>query len=302
MRRTSFIATVVLFTSVLSMAGAGATPPTGDLKYEDYARAQLQESASVPINGGTGLVRALYSVAPGGKTGWRRLPGPMVLAVTKGKLMLHGGDACGAKEYAAGQAAVAPAGVHEVHNPGNEPLEFFGLFFDQAPGAPKPLAEGPVEAAPSNCTGVMAAAVTPSGVSLTSAAVGSFVTTFYSHGATLDIKAGDDVFATHYDVSPGWSSGWFAHKPAVNVMEAGDLSYVEAKDGKCDESEVYHGGEAFYHPAHRHMAVNEGKDHVLLTTVYFGVPHDAGPPGPLHNQLAAADFSQAPPADCPRLR
>jgi hypothetical protein len=222
--------------------------------------------------------------------------------VTKGKLMLHGGDACGDKEYAAGQAAVAPAGVYEVHNPGSEPLEFFGLFFDQAPGAAKPLAEGPTEAVPASCTGVMAAAVSPAGVALTSAAVGSFVTTFYSHAATLDIKAGDDVFATHYDASPGWSSGWFAHKTAVNVMEAGDLSYVEAKDGKCDETEVYHGGQAFYHPTHRHMAVNEGKDHAILTTVYFGLPHEAPLPGPAGNQLAAADFSQAPPADCPRLR
>jgi hypothetical protein len=84
-------------------------------------------------------------------------------------------------------------------------------------------------------------------------------------------------------------------------MEAGELSYVEAKDGKCDETEVYHAGEAFYHPAHRHMAVNEGKEHTVLTTIYFDVPHGTPLPGP-GNQLAAADFSQAPPADCPRLR
>ena len=49
MRRTSIVATVVVFTTVLSMAVAVATPPTGDLKYEDFARAQTVEGATVPI-------------------------------------------------------------------------------------------------------------------------------------------------------------------------------------------------------------------------------------------------------------
>ena len=35
---------------------------------------------------------------------------------------------------------------------------------------------------------------------------------------------------------------------------------------------------------------------------YFGLPHGETLPGPAGNQLVAADFSQAPPADCPRLR
>jgi hypothetical protein len=301
MRRTALVVAIAV-TSVLSMTTALATPPTGDLQFQDYARAQLVESATVPITGGSTLVRGLYSIAPGGETGWRKLPGTTVLAVTKGKLMLHGGSGCAAKEYATGQAAVVPGGVYQVHNGGNEPLDFFGLFFEQTAGAPKPLAEGPTEAAPADCTGVMAAAVSPSGVKLASSAAGDFVSSFYSHeGATLDIKAGQDMFATHYDAAPGWSSGWFAHKPAVNVMEAGELRYVEAKDGKCDDKEVYRAGQAFFHPSHRHMAVNEGKEHTVLTTIYFGLPHDTPLPGP-GNQLTAADFSQAPPADCPRLR
>ena len=300
MRRTSIVATVVVFTTVLSMTVAVATPPTGDLKYEDLARAQVVEGATVPITAYTALVRGEYSIAPGGVTGWRRLPGTMVLAVTKGKLMLHGGEGCAAKEYGAGKAAVVPAGVYEVHNAGNEPLEFFGLFFGQTAGAPQPLSDGPTEAAPANCTGVMAAGVVPSGVSLAGSAAAPFVSRFYS-GATLEIKAGQDVFATRYDAAPGWSSGWFAHHPAVNVMEAGELTYVEAKGGKCDDSEVYRAGEAFYHPTHRHMAVNNGKEHTVLTTIYFNVPHGESLPGP-GNHLAAADFSQAPPADCPRLR
>jgi quercetin dioxygenase-like cupin family protein len=301
MRRISIVAAVVMFSTAVSVAGAVATPPTGDLKFEDFARAQAVEGASVPITPNSSLVRGEYAVGPGGGTGWRSLPGTMVLAVTKGKLTLQGGDGCATKDYATGQAAVMPKGVYQVRNTGRDPLEFFGLFFEQTAGAPKPLAEGPTAAAPADCTGVMASSVAPSGVSLAGSAAAPFVTSFYTGSATVEIKAGQDVFATHYDAAPGWSSGWFAHRPAVNIMEAGELSYVEAKGGKCDETEVYKAGEAFYHPAHRHMAVNEGKEHTVLTTVYFDVPHGAPLPGP-GNQLAAADFSQAPPADCPRLR
>src|ERR1700751_4788591 len=107
----------------------------------------------------------------GGETGWRRLPGTSVLAVNKGKLMLHGGQGCAAKEYGTGQAAVVPAGTYMVHNAGSELLEFFGWFFDQVPGAPKPLAEGPTASTPANCTSVMPAVAAPSGVSLTDPAV-----------------------------------------------------------------------------------------------------------------------------------
>lgn len=301
MRRIPIVTGAVVLASALSVATAFATPPTGDLKFEDYARAQLVESASVPIVGGMTLVRGSYSIAPGGETGWRKL-GTTVLAVTKGKLMLHGGQGCAAKDYAAGQAAVIPAGVYMVHNAGSEPLEFFGAFFGQPKGMTKPLAEGPTEEAPAGCGEIMAAGVTPSGVSVPTSAAGVFNAAYYDEGATLQIKAGEDIFATRYDAAPGWSSGWFAHYQAVNVMEAGELTYVEAKNGKCDESEVYKAGDSFYHPRHRHMAANNGKDHMVITTIYFGLPHGQAYPGPAGNQLVAADFSQAPPADCPRLR
>ena len=50
------------------------------------------------------------------------------------------------------------------------------------------------------------------------------------------------------------------------------------------------------------LLLEQGKDHAVLTTIYFGLRHEAPLPGLAGNQLAAADFSQAPPADCPRLR
>ena len=302
MRRIPFVTSAVVLASALSIATAFATPPTGDLKWEDYARAQLTESATVPIVGGLTLVRASYSIAPGGETGWRNLPGTTVLAVTKGKLTVHGGEGCPAKDYAAGQAAVIPAGVYMVHNAGSEPLEFFGAFFGQPKGMTKPLAEGSTEDAPAGCSGIMAAGVSPTGVSVPDSAQGFFVPNFYNEGSTLEIKAGTDIFATRYDASPGWSSGWFAHYPAVNVMEKGEISYVEAKDGKCDESEKYNAPDSFYHPRHRHIAANYSKEHFIITSIYFGLPHDETLPGPAGNQLVAADFSQAPPADCIRLR
>jgi quercetin dioxygenase-like cupin family protein len=300
MRRTSFAATVVIFVTALSMATAFATPPTGDAKFTDYARVQAADSATVPIHGGTNLAMGLYSIAAGGETGWRSLPGEMVLLVTKGKLMLHGGEGCATKEYPTGQAALVPAGTYLVHNGASEPLEFFGGFFDQPAGAPKPLVDGPTVAAPAGCTGVMATAV-PTGVSLNSPRVGTVSTAFYSHQATLDVKQGLDLYAGTYDFAPGWSSGWISHHPAINIVEAGTLGYVEAKNGKCDESEEYHAGQAFYHPAHRHMAYTKGSEHLLLTTIYFDLPHDTPLPV-IGNTITAVDFTQAPPGDCMRLR
>ena len=313
MRRIPFATTVVVLATVLSMATAFATPPTGEISWTDHYRVEATDNADVPISGGTVLFTARYSVAPGGDTGWRRLPGHAVFAITKGKLMLHSAEGCDAHDYAAGQAAVLPAGVYEVHNPGNEPLEFYGLFFGLPGSEPEPLAEGPTEAGPAACSGVSGLAAGPSGVSVTNASSGTFpgsdvygTEEHAQHGhhanAPLEVQAGRDVFATLYDVSPGWSSGWFKHAPAVNIMHQGELSYYEGRDGKCVKTETYYPGQAFYHPPHHHMAVNEGKEHTLLTTIYFNLPHDESPLPVVGNQTAAADFSEMPPEGCNRLR
>jgi len=302
MRRSASVVAVVL-TSVLSMGTAFATPPTGDVKFKDMTRAQAVEKATVPIEVGKDFASGSYSIAAAGETGWRELSGTSVLGINKGKLTLHGGEGCAAKEYGPGQAAVIPAGTYMVHNSGSEPLEFFGFFLNQVPGAPKPLADGPTTAPPANCTGIMAAGGSPSGVSLTDAALGNLVPGEFGHGAdkTLEIEAGKDVYASWLEIAPGWSSGWLSHRPAANIVQTGELSYVESRDGKCDESEVYKAGEAFYHPAHRHMAFNKGKEKVILWTMYFNLPHDTPLPV-VGNTLTAVDFTQMPPADCPRLR
>lgn len=297
--RVGVIAAVVSM-SVLSGGVAGATPPSGGVQLTDVARAQAVEGASVPIKPGTNLVSGAYSFAPGGRTGWRRLPGPAVLAVTKGKMTVHRALGCSTKDYDLGQASVVPAGTYLIENAGQEPLEFYGVFFDQAANAPKPLAEGPTAAAPANC-GAFAAASGPSGVSVTKPEAAMMVPGMFGHGASLDIEAGKDVYVGFLDLSPGFSSGWIAHHPQVNIISGGELTYVVAHDGKCDSSEKYHAGQAFYHPTHRHMANNEGTEHVLLTSLYVDLPHDTPAPV-IGDTITAVDFTQAPPADCFRLR
>ena len=300
MRGTAIAAaTIVVATAVLPMTVAEATPPTGDISYKDHARAQTQESVSVPITKDTTLVSGSYSIAPEGATGWRRLPGTMVLAVIKGGLTLHNADGCTAKDYGGGQAAVVPAGTYRVANAGTEPLEFFGVFFEQAADGPKPLVEGAPEPAPASCSEVkgLAAGSSTSGVSVSIPTSGRFVE-LYSHNAVLDIPAGRDLFATSYDFGPGSSSGWLSHLPAVNIVQEGVLEYYEGREGQCVKTERYEAGMAFYHPAHRHLAVNEGSEHMKLTTVYFNLPHEAAVLPAVGDQTTAVDFTQLPPEEC----
>lgn len=301
MRGTAIAATIVVATAtaVLPMTVASATPPTGDISYKDYARAQVQDSLPVPITKDTTLVSGAYSIDPEGSTGWRRLPGAMVLAVIKGQLTLHNAEGCTTKDYAAGQAAAVPAGTYRVANSGMEPLQFQGAFFEQAADAPKPLVEGTPEPAPANCSDVTgpAAASSTSGVSVSLPTSGRFVE-LYSHNAVLDIPAGRDMFATYYDFGPGSSSGWLSHLPAVNIVQEGVLEYYEGRDGQCVKTERYTAGMAFYHPAHRHLAVNEGSEHMKLTTIYFNLPHEKAVLPAVGDQTTAVDFTQLPPEEC----
>src|SRR4051794_36096203 len=129
MRGTSVVARVGMIAAVVSMSVlsggvAGATPPSGGVQFADLARAQAVEGASVPIKVGTALVSGAYSLAPGGRTGWRRLPGAAVLAVTKGTMTVHRTLGCSTKDYQLGQASVVPAGTYLIENTGKDPLEF----------------------------------------------------------------------------------------------------------------------------------------------------------------------------------
>lgn len=305
MRSRSLATHLALLTTVVSLAVLGtgvarATPPSGLIDFKDLTRAQAMESASVPIKPGTALVSGSYSLAPGGQTGWRHLPGTTILSVNKGTMTVQRAAGCSTKNYATGQASVLSPGTYLVQNSGQEPLEFFGMFIDQAVAVQKPLTEGPTAAAPRGCAGFRAASA-PSGVSLSSPAAATMVPGMFGGGAVLNISAGKDVFADFVDFYPGFSTGWLSHLPAVNIVMRGTISYVMARDGKCDLSEKYHAGQGFFHPAHRHMAFNDGPDHMWLTSMYFNLPHVPAAPV-VGNTTTAVDFFQGPPMDCPRLR
>jgi hypothetical protein len=289
----------VVSMSVLSTGVARATPPTGGVAFTDLARAQIVDGASVPIEIGTALLSGAYSLAPDGQTGWRRLSGTTVLAVTKGTLTVRKADGCGSKEYVAGQAGVVPAGTYLIENSGSAPLEFYGVFINQPAHAPKPLLGGPTAPAPA-CSGFQTASAAPTGLSVSHPEASTMVPGMFGYGATLNMPSGKDMYAGFLDFSPGFRSGWISHYPQVNIVSGGVLSYVMARHGKCETSESYHAGQGFYHPAHRHMALNDGKEHVLLTSVYFGLPHDTPAPV-IGNIITANDFTQSPPPDCPRL-
>jgi hypothetical protein len=305
MRSRSLATTLALFSTVVSMCVLGtgvakATPPSGLIDFKDLTRAQAVEGATVPIKLGTLLESGSYALAPGGQTGWRHLSGTSVLSVNKGTMTVRRAAGCSTKEYAAGQAAVLPAGAYLIENAGSEAMHAIGFFLNQPAASPKPLTGGRTIAAPAGCSGFRAASA-PSGLSLSSPAAATMVPGMFGGGAVLDIKAGKDVFADFVDFYPGFSTGWISHLPAVNILTRGEISYVMARDGKCDTSEKYHVGQGFYHPAHRHMAFNDGTDHMWLTSMYFNLPHEPAAPV-IGNTITAVDFTQAPPMDCPRLR
>jgi hypothetical protein len=299
-RRSLAIVTAAVSLCVLSTGVARATPPTGLIDFKDLTRAQAVEGATVPIQIGATLASGSYSLTPGGATGWRQLSGTTILAVNKGTMTVRRAAGCATTEYAAGKAAVLPAGEYLVQNAGSDGLDVYGVFINQPRGVTKPLSEGATAKAPAGCHDFTAASA-PSGVSLTIPQSARVVPGMFGGGAVLTIKPGMDVFADYIDFYPDFSTGWISHLPAVNIVSGGAISYVMARDGKCDVGETYHAGQGFYHPAHRHMAFNSGHDHMLLTSMYFNLPHEPAAPV-VGNTMTAVDFTQAPPADCPHLR
>src|SRR4051794_1296894 len=200
----AIVATAVAM-CVLNTGVAMATPPSGVIDFKDLTRAQAVEGATVPIQIGATLATGSYSLAPGGATGWRQLSGTTILAVNKGTMTIRRAAACSAKDYAAGQASVLPAGEYLVQNSGKEALDVFGVFINQAHNATKPLAEGPPATAPAGCHD-FAAASTPSGVSLSIPQSAKMVPGMFGGGAVLTIKPGLDVFADYLDFYPGFST------------------------------------------------------------------------------------------------
>jgi quercetin dioxygenase-like cupin family protein len=309
MRKLPGLSTVLAAVAVLATVNAAsATPPTGQFSYTEHGRAEQSANSTLTIPAADN-VSSSYSIAPGGTTGWRTSPGDAVVAVTKGALALDRAQGCAGEDVAAGKAVVISPGQFRLRNAGDQPAEFNGVFFNLPAGGPSPLVDGAAEPAP-DCPGISAAAVTPQGVSGSDVARG--VTDPYlhhanghgvdSHGTVVhQLQAGMDMAVFTYVLEPGFSTGWLIHTDEMAIITKGTLGIVEARDGGCKKVEEYSAGQAWAHKPHKHMGVNEGNETAVVRIIGFNMKH--GEPMPVvGSNTDHIDFTQAPPADCPRLR
>lgn len=322
MRKLPGLFTAVSAVAVLALlvmgglSPASASPPTGQFSYTEHGR--VQQTAGTITIPTADHVSATYTIAPGGSTGWRTSTGDTVVAVLKGALAVEQAQDCASQDVAAGKAVVVPTGTFRFRNAGDQPAEFSGIFFNLPAGGPNPLVDGEAVPAP-GCAGFSAAAV-PGGVSAADAARGN--TSAHAQQAhqqhaqsagdqsgadasygtvvhTLD--AGKDMFVVTYVLEPGFSTGWIVHTDEMAIITKGTIAIIEARDGKCQKVEEYTAGQAWAHKPHRHMGNNEGNETVVIRIIGFNMKH--GDPMPVFGSNPDhIDFSQSPPADCPRLR
>ncbi|HEV3365633.1 MAG TPA: hypothetical protein VG795_16125 [Acidimicrobiia bacterium] len=298
---------VVAFIAVGLLAGVNvalATPPSGGFSYTEHGRAQQSTSATVTIPAADNL-ESSYTIAPGGDTGWRTATGDAVIAVFNGAVTVDQAQDCASQEVAGGGAVVVPAGQFRLRNTRNEPAQVSGVFFNLPVGGPDPLMGNEAEPAP-ECGGFSAAAVVPNGISAANAARGVISAGKY-HGAdsygtvSHSLEAGKDMFVGNYTLEPGFSTGWIVHTDELVILTSGTLAIYEARNGKCEKVEEYSAGDAWAHKPHRHLGVNEGNEPAVARVVGFNLRH--GDPMPVFGSNPDHfDFTQLPPADCPRLR
>jgi len=287
--------------------GAGATPPSGpppDVK--EYGRAQQVEGGKVIASSGYDVQHTIYTLAPGGDTGWRNGPGSTTLALTKGALKIEQASGCATRALTAGSAIVLPAGKFRLQNTDKEPAEILANFTNLPSGGGAPL-DGEAGSAP-DCAGFAAAAVA-NGLSSDKTFRGD-PTAYYNqvhaghHGSDgyasseIPVEVDKDAVMMTFVLQPGFSTGWFAHTPHVAVLTKGSWAFFEARDGKCEKVEEYRAGDAWVHPVHRHMGAVQGNEPVEITVFGFNMNH--GEPKPvLGSQPDHLDFFHAPPSECP---
>jgi quercetin dioxygenase-like cupin family protein len=299
-------ASVVLMTTVNS---ASATPPTGQFSATEHGRVQ-QAAATITIPPADN-VSANYTIAPGGDTAWRTATGDSIIAVFKGTLTVEQATDCAGQEVTAGKTVAIPAGKFRLHNAGSSPAEFSGVFFNLPVGGPTPLVEGDAESAP-DCAGFSATAA-PGGVTATDPARGG-TGRYAADGSTKgaggvdtsapvvhSLEAGKDMFVVTYTFEPGAATGWLTHTEEIAILTQGRIAIWEGRDGQCKKIEDYKAGDAWAHKPHRHMGTIEGDETAILRIVGWNLPHGEPKPG-VGSSPDHIDFTQAPPAECPRLR
>jgi quercetin dioxygenase-like cupin family protein len=309
MRRPFAVLIVSVAISSFTMT-AGALVPIG-AAFEDHARAQTSEGATLTATPGQELVIASYTLPPDTDGGWRNHGGPAVLAITSGTLVLHSAVGCATKEYTTGQAVIVPAGRHELSNPGSETLAFSGAFLNGAGDDITPFldaAEAPPPAPCRDATG-NGLRTAPASASMVRSARGTFAgadayghSDHAHHAGGIRVEAGTDIFVVSVHAQPYATGGWMTHKPALGIITKGTLTYYEAHDGRCVKTQ-FTAGQAYVHASPvTHMPTNEGPDPLEATYVFFDLPHNAHPVPLAGNETDAMDLTPLPPKDCPRLR
>jgi quercetin dioxygenase-like cupin family protein len=100
---------------VVAVVG-GATPGVGTTS-EILARVPVNQPIKINTSHTSDYVVQKLTIDPGGTTGWHYHPGPTVVAVVEGTLVLTHSD-CVSKTYAAGVGFFQPANeVHVARNP-----------------------------------------------------------------------------------------------------------------------------------------------------------------------------------------
>jgi quercetin dioxygenase-like cupin family protein len=306
-------ALVIPFLAVVLAGGVNvalATPPTGQFTATDHGRSQQSAAATITIPAADNA-SSNFTIAPGGDTGWRTSPGDSVIAVFEGVVAVEQAQDCAGQDVAAGKAVVIPAGKFRLRNTGSQPAELSGVFFNLPVGSPDPLVGGTAEAAPA--CGAFSATSVPGGVSATDVArgvTGTYGVQGQSTGAggtdpsatvVHTLEAGKDLFVVTYTFEPGAATGWLVHTDEMAILTQGKIAIWEGRDGGCKKVEEYTAGQAWAHKPHRHMGTIEGNETAVLRIIGFNLKH--GEPLPvLGSSMDHIDFSQAPPAECPRLR
>lgn len=308
MRKIPTFVTATALAAALGVTTAVASPPSGQFTFTDHVRAAAVDPGSLQMPSGTGVSSTAYTLGAGTTSGWREIPGTALLALTQGTLTVQSAQGCASREYTAGQAAVVPAGVHQLRNGGSGPVGFVGVFLTPGAAADDPITASAAAPTPAGCGEVTAF----SGGDLTAAPLGA--ATFvpagsYSHAAPADepirVEPGKDILVSTYVVEPGTSFGWHTHpQPYIGVITRGTLTYYEGHGGKCELAGVYSAGQAFSvipGEGHQHLGGNYGDETLEVYGVYVNMASRT--PVPMFgNQLDANDFSPTPPADCPKLR
>lgn len=103
--------------AVAVLAGVALATPGFGVVSEILARATVDDPIKISTHHPSDFVVQKLTIDPGGTTGWHYHPGPTIVAVVEGTLVLTHAD-CDSRTFTAGQGFFQPANeVHVATNP-----------------------------------------------------------------------------------------------------------------------------------------------------------------------------------------